>query len=65
MAAKNQKFKCIYCKTNFDDETRYYNHRDQILCMCEFCAKIFKDTTQFNQHLTDHTSNGICALCAE
>ena len=65
MAEKKQEFKCIYCEKNFDDETKYYDHRDKILCMCFICGKIFKDSTQLYQHLSEHSSDGVykCFMC--
>ena len=62
MAAKKQKFKCIYCEEIFDDEAEYYEHRDDILCMCAICGKVFKD---FYRHLSEHYNDGLfkCFMC--
>ena len=67
MAEKKQEFECIYCKESFDDESKYYNHRDKISCMCDFCGEIFKDRTQFIQHLSEHINDGLfkCLMCNE
>ena len=65
MAEKKYEFECAYCKKNFDNETQYHNHRDKILCMCDFCGVIFTNSNQINQHLSGHTSNGTfkCFMC--
>ena len=65
MAEKKQEFECIYCKESFDDESKYFFHRDNIFCMCEYCGEIFKGSTQINEHLYEHYNDGIfmCFMC--